>query len=183
MIRIAFPFIKKSSWAGGYNYLLNLLYIISLKKSKEFQPVLFYGTEVTKKELRDFVLIKNIKFIKSSLMNKSNLFFSLTKSILFGSDKKMSLLFKKNNINVIFENSNFFGKKIGLPVITWIPDFQHRDLPGFFSWISWLKREIGFRLQFSSGRSIMISSFDAKKKLTYYYKNLFNSINVVRFAI
>ena len=81
MIRIAFPFIRKSLWAGGYNYLLNLFYVISLKKNKEFEPVLFYGTDVSKKELREFFLIKNIKFVKSSLMNRSNFYFLLTESI------------------------------------------------------------------------------------------------------
>ena len=183
MIRIAFPFIRKSLWAGGYNYLLNLFYVISLKNNKEFEPILFYGTDVSKKELSDFFLIKNIKFVKSSLMNRSNFYFLLIKSILFGSNKKINFLFKKNNIDVIFENANFFGKKINLPVIAWIPDLQHRELPRLFSWISWWKREIGFRLQIASGRSIMLSSFDAKEKLSQYYKNLTNLTNVVRFAV
>ena len=183
MIRIAFPFIRKSLWAGGYNYLLNLFYVISLKKNKEFEPVLFYGTDVSKKELRDFFLIKNIKFVKSSLMNRSNFYFLLIESILFGSNKKINFLFKKNNIDVVFENANFFGKKIDLPVVAWIPDFQHRELPHVFSWISWWKREIGFRLQFASSRSIMLSSFDAKEKLSQYYKNSINLTNIVRFAV
>jgi glycosyltransferase involved in cell wall biosynthesis len=183
MIRIAFPFIRKSSWAGGYNYLLNLFYVISLKNNKEFEPVLFYGTDVSKKELSDFFLIKNVKFIKSSLMNRSNFYFSLIESILFGSNKKINILFNKNNIDVVFENSNFFGKKIDLPVVAWIPDLQHRELPHLFSWISWWKREIGFRLQIASGRSIMLSSFDANEKLSLYYKNSINLINTVRFAV
>ena len=183
MIRIAFPFIRKSVWAGGYNYLLNLFLVISLHKSKKIQPVLFYGTDVTKNELIEFKKIKIIKFVQSPLMNKSRYFFSLTKCILFGSDNKIKSLFEKYKIDVVFENAYFFGKNLDIPVIVWIPDFQHRALPHLFSWISWWKREIGFRLQFSSGRSIMISSLDAKKLYNQYYPKKSNPINLVRFAI
>jgi glycosyltransferase involved in cell wall biosynthesis len=182
MTRIAFFFIRKSVWAGGYNYLLNLFVVISLYRSKELQPVLFCGTDVPKNELNDFIKIKNVKVIRSSLMNRSKFYFSLIKSILFGSDKKIKLLFKKYKIEVIFENSNFFGKNIGIPAVAWIPDFQHRALPHLFSWVSWWKREIGFRFQFNSGRSIIVSSLDAKKAFNKYYPNLKNSVNLVRFA-
>ena len=82
MLRIAIPFIRKSLWAGGYNYLLNLCYVISLHRSKEFQLIIFYGTDISKKELSDFFKIKNIKFVQSSLMNKSKIFTLITKIIL-----------------------------------------------------------------------------------------------------
>ena len=183
MLRIAIPFIRKSLWAGGYNYLLNLCYVISLHRSKEFQLIIFYGTDISKKELSDFFKIKNIKFVQSSLMNKSKIFTLITKIILFKFKKKTKFLFKKNNIDIVFENANFFGNNIDIPVISWIPDFQHRALPHLFSWFSWWKREVGFRLQFACGRSIMLSSLDAKKALDHYYPNLTNPINIVRFAI
>ena len=183
MLRIAIPFIRKSLWAGGYNYLLNLCYVISLHRSKEFQLIIFYGTDISKKELSDFFKIKNIKFVQSSLMNKSKIFTLITKIILFRFQKKTKFLFKKNNIDIVFENANFFGNNIDIPVISWIPDFQHRALPHLFSWFSWWKREVGFRLQFACVRSIMLSSLDAKKALDHYYPNLTNPINIVRFAI
>ncbi len=183
MIRIAFPFIRKSIWAGGYNYLLNLFFIISLYRSKELKPVLFYGTDIDKNELDDFRKIKNVEFVKSSLMNKSRFFISLTRSIIFGSDKKIKLLFNKHKINVIFEIVNFFGKKIDTPVIAWIPDVQHHVLPQIFPWITWWKREIGFRTQIRSGRSILLSSHDSKKAFKKYYPKSTNLVNLVRFAI
>jgi len=183
MIRIAFPFIRKSVWAGGHNYLLNLLFIISLYRSKELQPVLFCGRDVPKNELNNFVKIKNVIIIRSSLMNRSKFYFSLIKSILFGSDKKIKLLFKKYKIDVIFENAYFFGKDIDIPVVAWIPDLQHRALPSLFSRVSWWKREIGFSFQFTYGRSIILSSLDAKREFSKYYPKLKNSINLVRFAI
>lgn len=183
MIRIAFPFIEKNVWAGGYNYLLNLFYVISLNKSKKFQPILFYGTDINKEDLNSFLKIKNIKCIETSLFNKSRYLISLMNSLIFGSDKKLKLLFNKHKIDVVFENANFFGKNLNIPAIAWIPDFQHKELSHLFSFLSWWKREIGFRTQISSGRTIMLSSTHSQSTFKKYYPKTNNLTCLVRFAV
>ena len=61
-------------------------------------------------------------------------------------------------IDVAFEPAQFYGNRFPIPVISWIPDFQHRHLPHLFSRSAWWRRDIGFRLQASGNRTIMLSS-------------------------
>ena len=183
MVRIAFPFIKNDIWSGGHNYLINLFTMISKYLKNKIKIVLFYGTDVDPIDLKPFQNIEGIDFVQTPLMNKSEKIFSLVKSYFLGRDQQILSLFKKNNIHLIFENANFFGKKIEIPVIAWIPDFQHKLLPKLFSKIAWIRREIGFKLQIKSGRFIMLSSLDSLNNCLKYYPTAKGKTNLVRFAI
>jgi len=182
MIRIAFPFISNKIWPGGYNYLQNLFIVISHHQQKKFQPVIFIGTDIEKKQVNAFLKIKNVEIVTTSTMNKSRKNISLIKSYFLGVDKDIQDLFKKKKINIVFENANFYGRNLGIPAIAWMPDFQHRALPHLFSQIAWCKREIGFRAQISSARSIMLSSIVSIKDCKRYYPKSIGSTNLVRFA-
>lgn len=183
MLRIAFPFISNKVWHGGNNYLLNLFSVISDYLPKEFQPVIFVGTDISNEELKPFFKIKKIEIIKTHLFNKSRRRISLIKSLFFLVDSEIENLFLKKKINIIFENANFFGVKIKIPAIAWIPDFQHRVIPKFFLIKDWIKRELGFRLQIATGRFIMVSSKDSYNDCKKYYPNAVHSTYIVRFAI
>ena len=183
MLRIAFPFISNKVWHGGHNYLLNLFSVISDYRLKEFQPVIFVGTDISNEELKPFFKIKSIEIIKTHLFNRSRRRISLIKSLFFLVDNEIENLFLKKKINIIFENANFFGINLRIPAIAWMPDFQHRVIPKFFLIKDWIKRELGFRLQIVTGRFIMVSSKDSYNDCKKYYPNAANSTYIVRFAI
>ncbi|MFW1485166.1 hypothetical protein ACEV9B_23450, partial [Vibrio parahaemolyticus] len=85
--------------------------------------------------------------------------------------------------DAIFENANFLGWRNPVPVISWIPDLQHIYLPEYFSFLTRIKRTIGFTLQGFFSRRVIVSSFDAKTSLLSSIKIDKRKIDVVRFAV
>jgi glycosyltransferase involved in cell wall biosynthesis len=102
---------------------------------------------------------------------------------LLGADPAMRRLLPEHRIDVVFENAQFHGARLGIPAIAWIPDFQHRELPHLFSRTAWWKRELGFRAQIAAGRTIMLSSHDARDACERHYPTTVGCTHVVRFAV
>lgn len=183
MTRIAFILIGGKSWTGGYNYLLNLLRVITQRRPGSLQPVLFFGTDVASDDAHPFQDIKGVEIITSPFMNAERRSASLVRSLLLGCDPSTRRLFQEHRIDVVFENAQFHGKRLGIPAIAWIPDFQHRELPHLFSRAAWWKRELGFRAQIAAGRTIMLSSGDAKDACERHYPSAIGRTHMVRFAV
>lgn len=181
MTRIAFTLIGGKTWTGGYNYLLNLLRVLSHFDHGALEPVLFLGTDLDSDDVEPFRLISGVEIITSELMNKSRRRSVLLRTLICGVHPSIKRLFNDNRIDIVFESAQFFGKNIGIPAIAWIPDFQHRDLPHFFSYIAWWKRELGFRKQIETGRFIMLSSYNACETCERYYPATIGRTYVVRF--
>jgi glycosyltransferase involved in cell wall biosynthesis len=100
-----------------------------------------------------------------------------------GRDANIRRLFREYGIELVFESAQFFGSRLGIPAVAWIPDFQHKAFPEMFSRAAWWKREIGFRMQVAAGRTIMLSSEDARKACEHYYPETRGRTRTVHFAV
>lgn len=183
MTRIAFTLIGGKAWTGGYNYLLNLLRVITQRHPGVLEPVLFFGTDIDPAEARPFQAIAGVEITTSPHMNTVRRSTSLIKSLVLGADPATRRLFHEHRIDVVFENAQFHGARLGIPAIAWIPDFQHRELPHLFSRAAWWKRELGFRAQIGGGRAIMLSSGDARDDCERHYPSTVGRTHLVRFAV
>ncbi len=183
MIRVAFTLIGGKNWTGGYNYLLNLLRVITARCSGALQPVVFFGTDTDANEAHPFGAIDGVEIVTSPALNADRRFASLLRSLLLGADPAMRRLLHEHRIDVVFENAQFHGARLGIPAIAWIPDFQHRELPHLFSRAAWWRRELGFRAQIAAGRTIMLSSHDARDACERHYPATVGRTHVVRFAV
>ena len=67
-----------------------------------------------------------------SLMERIPFSLQTRTNIKLGADSPMALLLKKAEIDVLFI-SKWMGKSSGVPIMTWIPDFQHVHLPHMFT--------------------------------------------------
>jgi hypothetical protein len=85
---------------------------------------------------------------------------AILRGLLMGRDEAVIRCFQQARVDIAFESAMFLGWRLPLPAIAWIPDLQHRFLPQLFSKSAWWRREIGFRAQIASGRTIMSSSED-----------------------
>lgn len=182
MRRVAFTLIGGSNWTGGYNYLLNLLEALSRYQSGRITPVLFVAEECAE-ELGELASVPNIEIVTSPLLNARRRRFSLYQALLWGRDDAMQALFMQHRIDLVFENAQFWGWRLMIPAIAWIPDFQHRILPHLFSRSAWWKREAGFRMQVVGGRTIMLSSEDARQDCEHYYRSTRGRTRVIHFAV
>jgi glycosyltransferase involved in cell wall biosynthesis len=182
-MRIAFTIIGGKNWTGGYNYLLNLVSVLAEYEKGRVTPVLFFGTDIDKAEAASFAAIAGVEVVHSPLMNQARKTRSLLRAILFGVDAPARDLFHKHRIDVVFESAVFFGRRLDLPAIAWVPDLQHRALRHMFSRVGYWKRELGFRAQVIGGRTIMLSSEDSRRACEHFYPTTVGRTRVVRFAV
>jgi glycosyltransferase involved in cell wall biosynthesis len=182
-MRVAFTLIGGAEWTGGHYYLSNLLYVLGQYAHKTLTPVLFVGEDCPAKCLGEFSAIPNIEIIRTSHLNVERKRSSLLQALLFGRDIEMRALFVAQGIDVVFEAARFFGWRLDIPAIAWIPDFQHRVLPHMFHVLARWKRELGFRAQVLGGRFIMLSSDDAREACERYYPDTIGRTYTVHFAV
>ena len=106
----------------------------------------------------------------------------LAVALALGLDDAAAAAFGKQSIDVVVETAEFFGWRLPYPAVAWIPDFQHRRLPQLFSPMARWRRDIGFRVQIASGRTIMLSSECALRDCEAFYPAVAGRACVVRFA-
>jgi glycosyltransferase involved in cell wall biosynthesis len=179
-LRLAFNYIPRSLWAGGHNYQRNLFAALNRHRPGEFLPVVFAGITEDADDLTAFATIPNVTIVQDQAFNRRANRLAGTPSLLL--DRSAATVFKRLDIDVVIESARFFGFRLPYPVVAWFPDVQHRRLPELFSRFSRWRREVGFRLQIASGRTIMLGSESARRDCQVYYPGIGKRASVVRFA-
>lgn len=169
-------------WIGGYNYLLNLFRVLRKYGTGQVQPVLCVGEDFPESELAPFATI-GYDIIRSAAFDKRRQHRSLAAALITGKDRQAEHIFHAHDIDVVFEVANFLGWRFAFPTVAWIPDFQHRHLSSMFSKNAYWRRELGLRAQVKAGRTIMLSSEDARKSCEQFYPSSCGRTHVVRFAV
>lgn len=181
--RVAFTLVGGQVGTGSYNYLLNLTRVIDACASDRLTPVIFVGDDVPEVEVAPFRDIAAAEVVRirngSSLQSRCR----LARAILLGSDAPAVAAFQESSVDAVFEQAMFFGWRLPIPAISWIPDFQHRHLRELFSAKGYWQRELGFRAQTSFNRLIMLSSEDARRDCERFYPSTVGRTAVVRFAV
>lgn len=175
--------IDRKLWTGGYNYILNLVNAIDYAACDQLTPVIFAGDDVSEDDVAPFKKISSAQVVRSSAFNARNKRDRLIKALVSGVDYKVYRCFKNNSIDVVFGSANFYGWRFPIPVIAWIPDFQHRHLPDQFSFMQYWQRELGFRVQIAFDKLIVLSSEDARNDCERFHPSSTGRTSVVRFAV
>jgi glycosyltransferase involved in cell wall biosynthesis len=183
LMRVAFMLIGGEKWTGGRNYLLNLFKVLSCHQQGRITPVMFADARCAADEFAAFSAIPGVEVIQTPLMNTSRRTAEIACALLFGRDLGVQRLFKAARIDVVFEAARFFGWRLGIPAIAWLPDFQHKAMPQLFSRRAWWKREVGIRVQLFAGRTVMLSSETSRLECERYYRSARGRTRSVRFAV
>lgn len=182
-LKVAFTYIDRDLWRGGYNYLLNLFSAIDSIPETPLIPCLYVGTHVNEAELEPFRQISCVTIIRSPLFEANRIKRKFVGTLLFGRDSEISEQLSSDGIDLVFENARyFFGWRFPIHVVAWLPDFQHRHLSAMYGRLAWLKREIGFQVQIRSRSAVLLSSDDAKQDCERFYPFSRGKIAVVHFA-
>jgi hypothetical protein len=179
-LRVAFTHISRRLWAGGYNYQSNLFAALNRYCPGQIAPVVFAGISDDPAELAALARIPGVELAQSPAFDRRGS--TLMAALVFGLDRAATAEFRARRIDVVFESARFFGWRLPFPAVAWLPDFQHRRLPQLFSPAARWRRDLGFRAQMASGRSIMLSSESALRDCRALYPDLANDVSVVRFA-
>ncbi len=178
--RVAFTYISRKRWAGGYNYQLNLFAALARYCPGEILPVLFVGNDEATDDLMPFSRISGVEIVQSEAFDRRRA--GLIAALMTGIDRGALEAFTAERIDVVFENARFFGWRLPISAMAWFPDFQHLKLPGLFSPFARWRREAGFRVQIASGRNILLSSESALADFRAAYPRASNKVAVARFA-
>ena len=180
-LRVGFLMLGGTQWLGGYNYLRNLCGAL-IRYRSGIEPVLFVPEDTEAALLEPFSEM-GADVVATPLLGAGRKPLLFAQALLLGRITRLEELFAQQRIDALFENSVYFGWRARLPVVTWLPDFQHRHLPRMFSPLAWLKREFGFRVVTASTRRVMLSSEDAKADCRRFYGVPEERISVVSFAV
>ena len=180
--RVAFTAIGGAKWTGGRNYLINLLGAVDRFESGRVRPVLFLGEDVGAEVAAPFEGMKNVEVVRSPAFDAARAPSRLRDAVLFGVARAAISEFERARIDVVFESATFYGWRSPFPTIAWIPDFQHRRLSSHFTRWGYWRREAGFQSQVATGRTLMLSSEDARKDCELFYPNSKGRTGVVRFT-
>jgi glycosyltransferase involved in cell wall biosynthesis len=182
-MRVGFQFFGGNHWAGGTQYLSNLLSALHDLPEKPVEAVLFVEAQA------DAAIVDRLRpFLSAapvSLQTHSRAAGAARRALTFTlqRDPVAARAFRDSGIDVIFQHMVWYGSRIGIPTVAWIPDFQHRRLPRMFGPVSWMKRELGFQALTRSADVVMLSSEDARRDCERYYPTARRKISTVPFAV
>jgi glycosyltransferase involved in cell wall biosynthesis len=179
-LRVAFTLIPRRIWVGGYNYQSNLFAALNRYRQGEIAPVVFAGEQDDAADLEALARIPGVETAQSAAFDRRRA--GLAAALSLGLDYAAVAEFRERKVDVVFESARFFGWRLPYPAVAWFPDLQHQRLPQLFSPASRWQRELGFRAQIASGRTIMLSSESAFRDCQKLYPAAVRRTSVVRFA-
>jgi glycosyltransferase involved in cell wall biosynthesis len=183
MITVGFTLIGRGAWSGGETYQRNMFGVIKAKLSGKVQAKLFLSPGQFEKIGTSFDQFLAAPVIVDERVSDAGVGKRALKALLTGRDSGLSELVASHGVDVMFESAQWFGNHFSVPVVSWIPDFQHRHMKQLFSHRGWWRRDLGFRVQTSGRRTIMLSSEDAKRDCEKFYPSSINKTAVVKFAV
>lgn len=170
-MKIAVTKIGNKAWTGGTTYLKNFSGIVKERLKDKISLNLISSFEKIdddiKKNFDSVIFVKNFKL------------FSISQILSLNINK----IANSHSIKVFFETTEFLGFFCKKKIVTWIPDFQHKYYPNYFSFFSYLKREISFRVKLIIRDRILVSSNNAKEDCMKFYKIDEKKIFVAPFSI
>jgi len=184
VIRLGLPLIGRGQWTGGLTYLLNMLRLIETRLAGEVQAVVLLSPQEAAKHGAALAAAgPSARILVEPALDGFGRGASLTKALLLGRDGLLARSMIREGVDAAFEVATFYGWRFPLPVIAWMPDFQHRHMPWMFSAANWWRRDLGFQAQIAAGRTIMLSSETARTDCERFYPSARGRTQIVRFAV
>lgn len=181
-LRIGIQLFGGRQWVGGAHYLESLL---SALADLPGRPVEVIG--IAERDADPQLVAKVTPFLAREPITlggegRASRIARLTAALVGGRDPVAARCFRDAGIDLLFHHMVFYGSRLGIPTLAWLPDFQHRRLPNMFSRSTWWRRELGYRALTSSSSGIVVSSEDARRECEQHYPVAAKRIHVMRFA-
>jgi len=166
-LNIAFHPMGQTGWVGGGIYLQTLLQALKQSKSASLNISIigengFLSDNSHIRELVDDVIsYPSVKRWTSTWAKESASLRLRRRGVV----REQTL--KQHNVDVIAFGEAPEGSKI--PTLAWIPDFQHRHLPEFFSAEECCNRDVSFSRLAERAAKVVLISESVKKDFVAFY--------------
>jgi glycosyltransferase involved in cell wall biosynthesis len=168
------------SWVGGINYIRNLVRAIHLAPERRLEPVLIAPPGVPDEILRQFPdtdLIRSDEIAdRRSQRVKRKLWRLAT-----GVDRPLERVLRRHGISLV-SHSWHVDRSADIASVEWIPDFQHRHLPAFFSESELSARDRAYRKTAQRCSALILSSQTAMNDLASFYPPAVAKSHVLHFC-
>ena len=164
MIRVGFILtFDATGWLGGISYFRNLLGALMALPGRTVEPVILAGARTDASVLAAF---PRVQIVRSSLLDGGSTPFTLRRLVakLLSRDVALEGLLRRNNIRAL-SHQGFFAGLGRIPVLGWIPDFQEKHFPNFFSAAELRARARKQALMSRVCSRLLLSSHDAQLDL------------------
>jgi len=181
VIRVGFVFNSvNNDWLGGINYYQNLINAIRDSPDRKIEPVIFTGSKCDEKI---FEIFPNIQIVRDRIFDgyPYRLAGRILNKIFNHNFYLLERLLKKNNISILSHYGSL-GENSTLPTIGWLPDFQHKYLPDFFSQDELQIRDKMFQTTCEECTCVIFSSKTAKSDAEKYYPDYREKYRVLHFV-
>jgi glycosyltransferase involved in cell wall biosynthesis len=182
MQRIAFQLPDDGVWTGGVNYLETLCRALLTHPDLGYEPIVFCNPDADTQLQSRFESLLGIRLICDPIMTRRRRA-GLIGAVAFGRNRSILALCERNRCDVIMEAADFFGWRFPVACLAWVPDFQDRHLPHLFSPRARYQRSLGMWLQLAAGRTVLVSSEDARRDCERFYPQARARTAVARFAV
>lgn len=183
MITVGFTLIGRGGWSGGEAYQRNLLSVLKQEIGETFQARLFLSPAQHERIGDVFDPWLAGPPVVDACVEGAGEGRRMANILLTGRDSGFADLVTDYGVDLMFQSAQWLGARFPTPLVSWIPDFQHRHLPGLFSPVAWTRRELGFQLQTRQSRVVMLSSRDAQQDCERFYPRSRGRTAVAPFAI
>lgn len=187
-VKIALLLQGGAIWTGGTEYTKNLIVATNeycRKDNLGLEVLLIVGAEGCPQAIRDYIDGRsNIRVIPHPAPPRRKKFpFKQLNAMVYGDDHSpLTRMLNREQVDFVFPypQATQSGK---FDSATWIPDFQHKSLPEFFS-----KEELGMRdeqfLKMSlKAKTVVVSSKSVEKDMQKYFPDALANTKVLRFRI
>lgn len=181
MIRVAFP-VYDPGWAGGLNYIRNLLFAISRLDKQLIEPYIIAGCATDKGLLSMYEPLARI--VTSRIFDEKTLpwFCHVLQGRLHGADSQLDRLLGKHQIDVFSHYQIGLKRNESYRTIGWIPDFQHLHLPDLFSAVDLTRRNVSYSNLAARADMVVLSSQDACNDFKKFAPDYAHKARVLHFV-
>ena len=180
MIRVGFIINPSEEWLGGINYFRNLLHAIHDLPNRLIEPIIVTGYRTDSRYLAD---LPPFEYARTMLLDRLTLPW-LARNVgrrVYAHDFLLERLVSRHNITVL-SHSGYLGRRSRFPTLGWIPDFQHKHLPEFFTRREISRRDREHKNTCKYCTRVVVSSHDALNDLTVYYPACATKAHVLQFV-
>lgn len=182
MKRIALRLPDDRVWTGGVNYIETVCRALLANPDCGYEPLVFCSPSADPQLQARFGGMLGARLVRDAYMARGRRA-GLIGAVALGCNRAMAALCVHNDCDVILEAADFYGWRFPVATLAWVPDFQDRYLPQLFSRRALAQRSLGLRLQLAAGRTVLLSSEDARKDCEKFYPHARARTAVAHFAV
>jgi glycosyltransferase involved in cell wall biosynthesis len=133
-VRIAFSYLGSERWTAGAHYLKNLLSAAKSLTGDQRPELVLLTSALDQGEDLDGIrrLVDHVITYPSRLEMWERQLTRVQERSFVGAGRLITRYLRNEGCDAIFSSTEF-GRAFGIPLIAWIPDFQHLHLPELFS--------------------------------------------------